>query len=136
MWMLLLVTAINWIAWFPFFLYNTDWMGHEVYGGKTGEDTYAAGVRAGTLGLGVQAGVLAIMSLAVERLSRFIGGAKRLWGIVNIILAIALAMTVAITKAAEHERHGTTGGTPSEVIKVAAFSFFAIIGIPLAVIFL
>jgi solute carrier family 45 protein 1/2/4 len=69
-------------------------------------------------------------------LSRFIGGAKRLWGIVNIILAIALAMTVAITKAAEHERHGTTGGTPSEVIKVAAFSFFAIIGIPLAVIFL
>jgi solute carrier family 45 protein 1/2/4 len=69
-------------------------------------------------------------------LSRFIGGAKRLWGIVNIILAIALAMTIVITKAAEHARQGTTGGTPPEGIKVAAFGFFAIVGIPLAVIFL
>ncbi|MCI05745.1 SUCrose transport protein SUC8-like, partial [Trifolium medium] len=51
---------------------------------------------------------------------------------VNIILAIALAMTVVITKAAEHERHSSTGGTPSMGVKAGAFSFFAIVGIPLA----
>ncbi|GAU18375.1 hypothetical protein TSUD_202640 [Trifolium subterraneum] len=134
MWMLLLVTAINWIAWFPFFLFNTDWMGHEVYGGNSGEMAYATGVRAGSLGLMIQAFVLAIMSLAVEPLSRVVGG-TRLWGIVNIILGIALAMTVVITKVAQHERQGSTGGTPSTGVKAGAFSFFAIVGIPLAINF-
>ncbi|KAI9073663.1 hypothetical protein K1719_044376 [Acacia pycnantha] len=37
MWILLLVTCLNWIAWFPFLLFDTDWMGKEVYGGKVGE---------------------------------------------------------------------------------------------------
>ncbi|CAN1324077.1 Sucrose transport protein SUC2 [Linum perenne] len=35
-WMLLLVTCLNWFAWFPWVLYNTDWMGREVYGGDSG----------------------------------------------------------------------------------------------------
>ncbi|XP_045814811.1 sucrose transport protein SUC8-like [Trifolium pratense] len=135
MWMLLLVTAVNWVAWFPFFLFNTDWMGHEVYGGKSGDKAYATGVRAGALGLMIQAVVLAVMSLAVEPLSRLVGGAKRLWGMVNIIFAIALAMTVVITKAAENERHSSTGGTPSMGVKAGAFSFFAIVGVPLAINF-
>ncbi|GAB2218712.1 hypothetical protein Droror1_Dr00001942 [Drosera rotundifolia] len=34
MWILFLVTALNWIAWFPFLMYNTDWVGVEVYGGS------------------------------------------------------------------------------------------------------
>ncbi|KAL5066273.1 hypothetical protein RYX36_028010 [Vicia faba] len=135
MWMLMLVTFINWIAWFPFFLFNTDWMGHEVYGGATGEKNYDAGVRAGALGLMVNAVVLAGMSLAVEPLSRLVGGAKRLWGIVNIILAFALVMTVVITKAAEHERRATGGGTPSNGIKAAALVFYAVLGIPMAINF-
>ncbi|MCD9641615.1 transcription factor [Datura stramonium] len=37
MWILLLVTCLNWIAWFPFFLYDTDWMAKEVYGGSVGD---------------------------------------------------------------------------------------------------
>ena len=36
MWVLMLVTAINWIAWFPYVLFDTDWMGREVYGGDVG----------------------------------------------------------------------------------------------------
>ncbi|PIN10907.1 hypothetical protein CDL12_16509 [Handroanthus impetiginosus] len=52
MWILLLVTCLNWIAWFPFLLFDTDWMGREVYGGKVGEGKlYDRGVRAGALGL-------------------------------------------------------------------------------------
>ncbi|PQQ04406.1 sucrose transport protein [Prunus yedoensis var. nudiflora] len=34
---LLLVTCLNWIAWFPFLLFDTDWMGREVYGGQVGK---------------------------------------------------------------------------------------------------
>ncbi|XP_012575646.2 sucrose transport protein SUC8-like [Cicer arietinum] len=104
MWMLMLVTCVNWIAWFPFFLFDTDWMGREVYGGDAGEKAYDTGVRFGSLGLMLNAVVLALMSLAVEPLGKMVGGIKRLWGIVNIILAIGLAMTVLITRMAEQER--------------------------------
>lgn len=36
MWILLLVTALNWVAWFPFLLYDTDWLG-KVYSGDADE---------------------------------------------------------------------------------------------------
>ena len=34
--MLLLVTALTWLAWFPFLLFDTDWMGREVFRGMPG----------------------------------------------------------------------------------------------------
>lgn len=134
MWMLMLVTSVNWVAWFPFFLFNTDWMGREVYGGESGEKSFDTGVRAGALGLMINAVVLAAMSLAIEPLSRLVGGAKRLWGIVNIILALGMVMTIIIGKAAQHERRVSSGDSPSAGIKAAAFVFYAVLGIPLAVI--
>lgn len=136
MWILMLVTAVNWIAWFPFFLFDTDWMGREVYGGAVGEKAYDDGVRAGSLGLMINAVVLAFMSLAVEPLGRILGGVKNLWGIVNFILAICMAMTVLITKTAEHDRlisGGATVGAPSSGVKAGAIAFFGVMGIPLAV---
>ncbi|KAK7315211.1 hypothetical protein VNO77_33748 [Canavalia gladiata] len=135
MWLLMLVTAINWFGWFPYFLFDTDWMGREVYGGQVGQEAYAAGVRAGSLGLMINAVVLGVMSLAVEPLGRILGGVKRLWGIVNIILAIAFAMTVVITKAAQHERrlNQVPVGHPSQGVKISALAFFAVVGIPLAI---
>lgn len=138
MWILMLVTCVNWIAWFPFFLFDTDWVGHEVYGGVAGEPAYDNGVRAGSLGLMLNAIVLAFMSLAVEPLGKMVGGIKRLWGIVNFILAIGLAMTVVITKIAEQERQlsgGATIGNPSEGVKISAMLFFAVLGIPMAITF-
>ncbi|MCI60198.1 SUCrose transport protein SUC8-like, partial [Trifolium medium] len=81
----MVVTAINWVAWFPFFLFDTDWMGHEVYHGNPGKKAYIDEVHAGATGMTVNAVVLGLMSLAVEPLGRFVGGAKRLWASVNII---------------------------------------------------
>ncbi|XP_061371287.1 sucrose transport protein SUC8-like [Gastrolobium bilobum] len=136
MWMLMAVTALNWIAWFPFFLFDTDWMGREVYGGKVGERAYDAGVRAGALGLMLNSVVLGLVSLVLEPLGRLVGGVKRLWGMVNLVLAVCLAMTVLITKAAEHERHvsgAAAVGAPSHGVKAAALIFFSALGIPLAI---
>ena len=134
MWLLMLVTAINWVAWFPFFLFDTDWMGREVYGGKVGESEYDRGVRAGALGLMLNAVVLGVMSLGVEPIGRVAGGAKNLWGIVNFILAIGMAMTVYITKVAQHERHVAGHYVPpSAGVKAGALTFFAVLGVPLAV---
>jgi solute carrier family 45 protein 1/2/4 len=137
--MLLIVTVINWIAWFPFILYDTDWMGREVYGGNSDGDErskklYDQGVQAGALGLMFNSILLGFVSLGVESIGRKMGGAKRLWGCVNFILAIGLAMTVLVTKSAEHHREiaGPLAG-PSSGIKAGVFSLFTVLGIPLAI---
>lgn len=44
------------LSWFPFFLFDTDWMGREVYhgdpkGNTEQMDVYHQGVRAGAFGL-------------------------------------------------------------------------------------
>ncbi|KAK9095926.1 hypothetical protein Sjap_021423 [Stephania japonica] len=138
MWVLLFVTCLNWVAWFPFLLFDTDWMGREVYGGKVGDGSnnlYALGVRAGSLGLMLNSIVLGFMSLGVEFLGRRMGGAKRLWGVVNFVLAICLGLTVLITKLAEQERshRGGAHALPSIGIRVSALTLFSVLGIPLAI---
>ncbi|CAK7323589.1 unnamed protein product [Dovyalis caffra] len=144
MWILLLVTCLNWIAWFPFLLFDTDWMGREVYGGDSSGSAnqlkmYDRGVRAGALGLLLNSVVLGFTSLGVEVLARGVGGVKRLWGIVNFVLAICLFLTILITKLAESNRRYDTvnGGThllqPSAGVKAGALTLFAVLGIPLAI---
>ncbi|KAJ8551258.1 hypothetical protein K7X08_000628 [Anisodus acutangulus] len=137
MWILLLVTCLNWIAWFPFFLYDTDWMAKEVYGGQVGDGRlYDLGVHAGALGLLLNSVVLGFMSLAVEFLGKKIGGVKRLWGVLNFLLAICMALTVLVTKMAEKSRRYNAAGVlmaPTSGVKIGALSLFAILGIPLAV---
>ncbi|CAI9755936.1 unnamed protein product [Fraxinus pennsylvanica] len=138
---LLLVTCLNWIAWFPFLLFDTDWMGKEVYGGQVGVGKlYDRGVRAGALGLMLSAVVLGCASLALELLARGLGGVKRLWGVANFLLAICLAMTVLITKLAQSTRrhaihNGDANPPPATGVKVGALALFAILGIPQAVTF-
>lgn len=100
---------------------------------------YDMGVRAGALGLVLNSVVLGLMSLAIEHLARALGGVKRLWGLVNFLLAGCLGMTVLITKLAEAARSGAAGKggetPPPAGIKVGALSLFAVLGIPQAVTF-
>ncbi|CAA7040231.1 unnamed protein product [Microthlaspi erraticum] len=116
MWMLIIVTALNWIAWFPFLLFDTDWMGREVYGGDSSgddkmKDLYNKGVHK-------------------------MGGAKRLWGVVNFILAVCLGLTVLITKLAEaHRKTAGAFAGPTDAIRGGALTIFAFLGIPLAITF-
>ncbi|KAK9713773.1 hypothetical protein RND81_06G050700 [Saponaria officinalis] len=143
MWLLFLVTALNWVAWFPFLLFNTDWVGKEIYGGNpTSEDDkimvqiYDNGVRAGSLGLMLTAGVLGFFSLAIDPLSKWLGGARKLWGVVNFVLAAALAMTAVVTKVAEHARKSRPlYAPPPPGAKSGALAIFAVMGIPQAVTF-
>ncbi|KAL8466870.1 hypothetical protein ACS0TY_035802 [Phlomoides rotata] len=143
MWILLMVTFLNWIAWFPFTLFDTDWMGREVYGGTVGDGKlYDQGVRAGALGLMLNSVVSGIAALCVQFVARKMGGLKRLWGAVNILLAICLGMLVLVTKLAEHSRRyaSVDGGAPTlqppaPGVKIGALAIFAVIGIPLAVTF-
>ncbi|CAI0396013.1 unnamed protein product [Linum tenue] len=141
---LLMVTALNWIGWFPFFLYDTDFMGREVYGGVSNGGTaaelrmYARGVRVGALGLLLNSVVLGFASLGIETFSRWAGGANRLWGFVNFILAGCLGLTVLVSKLADSNRQYGVGGVllgPTAGVQAAALLLFAVLGIPLAVAF-
>ncbi|KAG9148139.1 hypothetical protein Leryth_014069 [Lithospermum erythrorhizon] len=132
---LLMVTSLNWMAWFPFLLFDTDWMGKEVYGGvpNVGE-LYEHGVRAGSLGLMLNSIVLGMTSVLIPLGSKIVGGMKRLWGGVNFILAISLGLTVLVTKLAEQSRqYGAEGlEQPQQGIKAGALALFAVLGIPQA----
>lgn len=84
MWILMLVTCLNWIAWFAFLLYDTDWMGREVYGGIVGQSIYSEGVRAGAVGLMLNSVVLGITSILLYFFNKGAGAAKTWWLGVNI----------------------------------------------------
>ncbi|CAN1773593.1 Sucrose transport protein SUC5 [Linum perenne] len=137
MWIVLLVTCLSWFAWFPWVLYNTDWMGREVYGGDLAGGNmgqiqmYDRGVRVGSVGMVINSIVLLIVSLAIDPLAKKLG-VNLLWGGVNLILGICLIMTAVISKVAESERrHGST--SPSSGITSASLAVFGILGLPLAV---
>ncbi|XP_052202629.1 sucrose transport protein SUC8-like [Diospyros lotus] len=139
MWLLLIVTALNWIGWFPFTLYDTDWMGREIYGGEAGgtpleSRMYDKGVSVGSLGLMIYAVALGFTSLGIEPMSRVLGEVKWVWGIGNFILAGCLALMLLATKMAEDARKNTPQPPPSNV-KAFALALFGILGIPQAVTF-
>lgn len=141
MWILLLVTCLNWIAWFPFLLFDTDWMGTEVYGGNVKGNAaqsklYENGVRAGALGLMINSIVSGLISLGLEPLGRVLGGVTNLWGLVNVVLSLCLASTVLITKVAEAWRSSLAPDlflSPPGNVRSSALAVFGVLGVPLAV---
>ncbi|KAJ1424922.1 MFS transporter superfamily [Sesbania bispinosa] len=119
--------------------FDTDYVGREVYGGNVGESIFDKGVRLGTLGLMLNSVVLGATSLSIEMLARAFGGVKRLWGIVNFLLAICLGMTVVVAKLAEQSRQYSVVNhqplPPHGGIKAGTMVLFTLMGIPLAVTF-
>ncbi|KAG6627772.1 hypothetical protein CIPAW_15G152500 [Carya illinoinensis] len=131
-WVILLVTALTWIGWFPFLLFDTDWMGREIYGGEPNEgQNYSTGVRMGALGLMLNSVVLGITSVLMEKLCRK-WGAGFIWGISNILMAlcfIAMLVLTFVAKSVHTEAHAL----PPDGIVITALLIFAILGLPLAI---
>ncbi|KNA18233.1 hypothetical protein SOVF_072810 [Spinacia oleracea] len=131
-WLILSVTALTWIGWFPFLLFDTDWMGREVYGGNPDEGKiYHQGVSTGALGLMLQSVILGITSVLMEKLCRKLGSGI-LWGISNIIMSLCfVAMLVISFVVSKTESFGS--GRPPNGAVIAAVVVFTILGMPLAV---
>ncbi|XP_062026143.1 sucrose transport protein SUC4 [Rosa rugosa] len=128
-WIILLVTGLNWIGWFPFLLFDTDWMGREIYGGKPNEGTnYSNGVRMGALGLMLNSIMLGITSVLMEKLCRK-WGSGFVWGISNFIMALSFLAMLVITFVNKSIGHDS----PPPGIVIASLVVFAILGIPLAI---
>ncbi|XP_031736332.1 sucrose transport protein SUC4 isoform X4 [Cucumis sativus] len=131
-WVILLVTSLTWIAWFPFILFDTDWMGREIYGGKPNEgQTYSSGVRMGAFGLLCNSVVLGITSLLMEKLCRK-WGAGFIWGISNIFMGICFLTILVVTYVANNMGYIGHDLPPNSIVS-AALIIFALLGAPLAI---
>ncbi|XP_010917012.1 sucrose transport protein SUT3 isoform X2 [Elaeis guineensis] len=137
----LLVTSLTWLSWFPFILYDTDWMGREVYhgnpnGSQAQIDAYDRGVRQGAFGLLLNSIVLGIGSFMIEPLCRKLS-ARIVWVMSNFIMCVAMAATAIISTWSLHDYHGSVQDviTADGHVKAAALVLFASLGFPLAILF-
>ncbi|KAI3714269.1 hypothetical protein L1987_72866 [Smallanthus sonchifolius] len=134
----LIVMALTWLSWFPFFLFDTDWMGREVYHGDPKGNAaeiraYDEGVREGAFGLLLNSVVLGISSFLIEPMCQWIGS-KFVWAVSVFIVFACMAGTAIITFISLEESRGTdnaVGG--NEAIKTASLVVFAILGLPLSI---
>lgn len=130
-WVILLITALTWIGWFPFLLFDTDWMGREIYGGEPNVgQNYSTGVRMGAFGLMLNSVVLGITSVLMEKLCRK-WGAGFTWGLSNLLMSLCFVSMLIITYIASNMDY--VDGVPPVGVVIAALIVFAILGIPLAI---
>jgi solute carrier family 45 protein 1/2/4 len=135
----LIVMALTWLSWFPFFLFDTDWMGREVFhGDPKGEPSevksYDQGVREGAFGLLLNSVVLGISSFLIEPMCKWMGS-RLVWAMSNFIVFGCMACTAVIsfisvreyTQGIQHLIHG------NEAVKIASLVVFALLGLPLAI---
>ncbi|KAK8465573.1 hypothetical protein PHAVU_009G114750 [Phaseolus vulgaris] len=131
-WTILSTTALTWIGWFPFLLFDTDWMGREIYGGEPNEGpNYDTGVRMGAIGLLLNSVVLGITSVLMERLCRK-RGPGFVWGISNILMAVCFIAMLVVTYLANKIGYIGKDQPPTGIV-VAALTIFTILGFPLAI---
>lgn len=135
----LLVMALTWMSWFPFFLFDTDWMGREVYHGdpKGNPDEvklYDQGVRDGAFGLLLNSVVLGISSFLIEPMCQKMGP-RLVWAMSSFIVFASMAVTAIISLISVGEYSGgiehVIGGSAS--IRIAALVVFTLLGFPLAI---
>ncbi|MCO5582250.1 hypothetical protein L7F22_036142 [Adiantum nelumboides] len=129
----LLVMALCWLSWFPFFLFDTDWMGREVFHGDPLGDTekanaYQQGVQRGAVGLLLNSIVLAAGSFFIDPLCKRLGS-KLVWATSNFMIFIGMGSTAVISALAARRGHHMY----ENWAKSAAIAVFALLGLPLAV---
>lgn len=135
----LLVMALCWLSWFPFFLFDTDWMGREVYhgnpnGNSSKIEAYNHGVREGAFGLLLNSVVLGVSSFLIEPMCRRMG-ARRVWSMSNFTVfacmaSIAIISMFSVREYTEGIQHAIDG---SKAVRIAALVVFALLGFPLAI---
>ncbi|KAL0909246.1 hypothetical protein M5K25_020095 [Dendrobium thyrsiflorum] len=137
----LLVTSLTWLAWFPFILYNTDWMGREIYHGSpsgTKEEigAYTRGVQQGAFGLLLNSIILGISSMLLEPMCRKFTS-RVVWVIGNFTLFLAMVAITALSVISTNGYNSklSSVGNGDEGIKIGALAIFTILGFPQAILF-
>ena len=128
------------LSWFPFFQYNTDWMGREIYhgepqglGGKA--DAFDAGVREGAVGLLFCSIALGVTSFLIPKLCRKLTS-RVVWSISNLMVFVIMTVMVVLgIISMKGYKPSLTAGLlgPDPTFRGIALAVFAVVGIPQAV---
>uniref|UniRef100_A0ACD5U5R8 Uncharacterized protein n=1 Tax=Avena sativa TaxID=4498 RepID=A0ACD5U5R8_AVESA len=136
----LIVTALTWLSWFPFLLFDTDWMGREMYHGKADGSpaeiaAFQEGVRQGAFGLLLNSVVLGIASFAIEPMCRKLGP-RTMWVVSQVIVCIAMALIAILGSWSLGDFGGNVqDATATEKgLKASALAVFVLLGFPFAVL--
>lgn len=137
----LFITGLTWLSWFPFILFDTDWMGREIFHGNpkgtaAEMDAYDSGVRAGAFGLLINSVILAIGSFMIEPLCRKLTP-RIVWVASNFMVCLAMAATTIISFWSMNIYNGVGNQVigPDGRVKAVSLFLFAALGLPLAVLF-
>ncbi|KAH7656308.1 Sucrose/H+ symporter plant protein, partial [Dioscorea alata] len=137
----LIVTFLTWLSWFPFFLYNNDWMSREIHHGdpegtKAQRNAYENGIRDGSFGLLLNSIVLGISSFLLEPMCRKLT-TRVVWAISNFILFLAFASMsiVSIWSTNDYSYGVKEVGQVNGRVRAVALLIFALLGFPLSVLF-
>lgn len=135
----LIVMSFTWLSWFPFFLFDTDWMGREVYHGDPKGDlskvyAYDQGVREGAFGLLLNSVVLGISSFLIEPMCQRMG-ARLVWAMSNFIVFACMVATaiISLVSVRDYSKGIEHAIGENETIKTASLVVFALLGLPLAI---
>uniref|UniRef100_A0A0D9XJH2 Major facilitator superfamily (MFS) profile domain-containing protein n=1 Tax=Leersia perrieri TaxID=77586 RepID=A0A0D9XJH2_9ORYZ len=138
-----LIAGLTWLSWFPFILFDTDWMGREIYHGRPDGSpaevaAFQEGVRQGAFGLLLNSIVLGISSFLIEPMCRKLG-ARLVWIMSSLIVCIAMA-AVSLLSAWSL---GDFGGSVQDAaatdegrrhLRASALALFVFLGFPFAVL--
>ncbi|XP_020257326.1 sucrose transport protein SUT1-like [Asparagus officinalis] len=138
----LLITSLTWLSWFPFILFDTDWMGREVFHGdpkgtQAQIDAFDRGVRSGAFGLLLNAIVLCVGSFLVTPLCQKLTP-RIVWVMSNFMVCVAMIATTIISEWSLDKYHGGRDSPfigPDGNVKAVALFVFAALGFPMAVLF-
>lgn len=137
----LFITACTWLSWFPFILYDTDWMGREVFHGNPAGNpaeinAYERGVRTGAFGLLLNSIVLLVGGFLIEPLCRKVTP-RIVWiaGNFMVFLAMAAIAIVSVWSLNSFKVGVQDYITANGEIRSVALLIFAFLGFPLAILY-
>ncbi|KAL5724966.1 sugar transporter [Ranunculus cassubicifolius] len=135
----LIVMALSWLSWFPFFLFDTDWMGREVYNGDPNGNaieikSYNEGVREGAFGLLLNSVVLGVSSFLIEPMCKRMGS-RLVWALSNFTVFACMAMIAIISmfSVRDYSEGIQDVYDGSKAVRYSALVVFSLLGFPLAI---
>uniref|UniRef100_A0A0E0EXK0 Major facilitator superfamily (MFS) profile domain-containing protein n=1 Tax=Oryza meridionalis TaxID=40149 RepID=A0A0E0EXK0_9ORYZ len=139
----LIVTGLTWLSWFPFILFDTDWMGREIYHGRLDGSpaevaAFQEGVRQGAFGLLLNSIVLGISSFLIEPMCRRLG-ARAVWVMSSAVVCVAMAAVSVLSAWSLGDFGGSVqdaARAPAEEggVRASALALFVFLGLPFAVL--
>ena len=135
----LVVTGLTWLSWFPFILFDTDWMGREMYHGRPDGSpaeiaAFQEGVRQGAFGLLLNSVLLGVSSFTIEPMCRKLGP-RTVWVVSQVLVCIAMALVAILGSWSLGDFGGNVqdAAATEKGLKAAALALFVSLGLPFAV---